>query len=95
MDLRRLAVSSALFILVGLLLLLASGPVLGLITSGSASTSSTASSGFGSSTGTTTTIESLLAFGFIGIGLVLEVFSLFTDVGPSISATEGAEARQP
>jgi len=59
---------------------------------------------FGSSAGSgasnTTTIEELLGFGVIGVGLVLEVLSLFTDVGGGIPTAnfppgEKAAVKQP
>ena len=64
-----------------------------LITSGSASSGST--TGFGASASTTddtATIESLVGFGLIGVGVVLEVFSLFTDVGAAAISPEKPEA---
>jgi len=72
-------------------LLLPSSPLYSIITTGS--TTSSLLSSFGS-TDDTSTIESILGFGMIGVGVVLEVFSLFTDVGAS-SPMAKAEAEQP
>lgn len=98
-DLRRLVLFSALLILAGLLLLLPSSPLMSLLTSGSTSSGSTTQGGFGisvsSTTDNTTTIESLVGFGMIGVGLVLEFFSLFTDVGGTMVPGERPEAKQP
>lgn len=81
---KRLAVISILLILVGLLLLLPSNPLLGILTGGLGSTSSNQAAAFVANSGTnsdpTTTIESMVGFGLVGVGLLLEVFSLFTDV---------------
>jgi hypothetical protein len=76
--LRRLVILSALFILAGLLLLLPTSAFYSVLTTGS--TTSGVLNSFGS-TDNTPTIESMLGFGLIGVGLVLEVFSLFTDFG--------------
>jgi hypothetical protein len=91
-DLRRLVVLSALLIFGGLLLLLPSSPLYNFITTGS--TTSAIFSGFGT-TDDTTTIESLLGFGLIGVGLVLEILSLFTDVGSGAPLAGTAEAERP
>jgi hypothetical protein len=107
--LRRLVVLSILLIFSGLVLLLPSSSLVSqLSTSSSASGSTTTTAGgfavsrsLGATAGTTTTgtVESMLAFGLIGVGLVLEVLSLFTDVGgvpvpggssPSAAEKEGA-----
>jgi len=99
-----LVVLSAILILGGLALLLPSSSLYSLITSGSTSSGSASVVRFGSSTGTstnnTTTIESLLGFGLIGVGLVLEVLSLFTDIGGtapsgSLPSAERAAVKQP
>ena len=92
MILRRLVLLSALFILAGLVLLLPSSPLYSIITTGSTTSSLLNSLG---STDNTSTIESLVGFGLIGVGLVLEVFSLFTDVGPAQPLAGKAEAKQP
>ena len=78
-ELRRLVLLSALLIFAGLLLLLPSSDFWSLLTTGS-----TTSSVFASLTSTddTAAIGSVLGFGAILVGLVLEVLSLFTDVGP-------------
>jgi len=85
-----LVVLSALIILGGIALLLPSSALYSLITSGS-STSATVRFGSSASTSTdTTTIESLIGFGLLGVGLVLEVLSLFTDVGGAVPDVGGA-----
>ena len=89
---RRLVILSVLLILGGLFLLLPSSPLYGIITSGSSS--SVSISGF-ATTDNTTTIESLLGFGLIGVGLVLEVLSMFTDVGAAAPPSGKAEAKRP
>jgi len=89
--LRRLVVLSALLILGGLALLLPSSPLYSIITTGS--TTASILSTFGS-TDNTSTIESIVGFGLIGVGLVLEVFSLFTDVGAAQPTTAKTEAQQ-
>jgi hypothetical protein len=94
--LRRLVLVSALLTLGGMALLVPSSPLLSLLTSGTAS-SSAAQAGFGASPSTTdssTTIESMVGFGLIGVGLVLEIFSLFTDVGGAAFASETSEVKQ-
>ena len=68
MILRRLVLLSVLFILGGLVLLLPSSPLYSLITTGSTTSSVLNSLG---STDNAPTIESLLGFGLIGVGLVL------------------------
>lgn len=88
---RRLVVLSALLILAGLALLLPSSALYSIVTSGS--TTSSVFSSFGTADNTTT-IESLLGFGLIGVGLILEIFSLFTDVGPGAPSPGKAEAKQ-
>jgi len=80
---RRLAVLSILLVVAGLLLLLPSSALYNLITPGSASGSISTRLAAVTSTDNTTTEESLLGFGLIGVGVVLEFLSLFTDVGPS------------
>lgn len=83
---RRLVVLSILLILAGLALLLPSSSLYSLLTKGSTSTATATVVRFGvsaasSTTDNTTTIESLVGFGLIGVGVVLELLSLFTDVG--------------
>lgn len=82
---RRLVVLSILLILAGLALLLPSSALYSLLTKGTTSTAASAVRfGVAASSSTsdnTTTIESLVAFGLIGVGVVLELLSLFTDVG--------------
>lgn len=98
---RRLVVLSALLVLLGLVLLLPSVPIWNLLTTGSTSSGSTAVVRFGapaSSTDNTTTIESLAGFGAIGVGLILEVFSLFTDglgATPAAAKPESAGESKP
>ena len=75
---RRLVVISALLTLAGLALLLPSSTLYSILTTGS--TTSSLLNSFGS-TDNTSTIESIVGLGLIGVGVVLEVFSLFTDVG--------------
>jgi hypothetical protein len=102
-DLRRLVVLSVLLTVGGLALLLPSIPLVSLITTGSVSSGATTVAGFGaraSTTDNTATIESLLGFGLIGVGAVLEFLSLFTDVGGAVSSgtiapAEKAEAKRP
>ena len=89
---RRLVVLSALLILGGLVLLLPSSPLYSIVTTGS--TTSSLLSAFGS-TDNTSTIESLVGFGLIGAGLVLEVVSLFTDGGAAAPPVANAETKQP
>jgi hypothetical protein len=96
--LRRLVVVSVLLTLGGLALLLPSSPLYSLITTGSTSTASATAAGFGasraSSTDNTTTIESLLGFGLIGVGIVLEIFSLFTDIGGAVPSMPDASSEK-
>jgi hypothetical protein len=101
--LRRLVVLSSLLILGGLLLLLPSSPLVAHLTSSTPSGSTTVG-GFGvtrsssATSDTTGTVESMLGFGLIGVGLVLEILSLFTDVGmafPGEGVPGKAEARLP
>jgi hypothetical protein len=85
-GLRRLVVLSILLILAGLALLLPSSALYSLLTKGSTSTGTSTVFRFGASASSstsdnTTTIESLVGFGLIGVGVVLELLSLFTDVG--------------
>lgn len=82
-GLRRLVVLSIVLILAGLALLLPSSALYSLLTSGSSSTSSASFelSRLSSVTSNTTTVESLLGFGLVGIGVIIEILSLFTDVG--------------
>ena len=89
---RRLVLLSALSILGGLVLLLPSSALYSIITTGSTTSGLLSSLG---STDNTSTIESLVGFGLIGVGLVLEVFSLFTDVGSAQPVVGKAEAKQP
>jgi len=84
--LRRLVVLSILLILAGLALLLPSSALYSLLTKGTTSTATSTAVRFGavassSTSDNTTTIESLVGFGLIGVGAVLELLSLFTDVG--------------
>jgi len=79
--LRRLVVLSILLILGGLALLLPSSALYSLLTSGSTSSVSFELSRESSVTSNTTTIESMLGMGLVGIGVILEILSLFTDVG--------------
>jgi hypothetical protein len=81
--LRRLVLLSALLILVGLALLLPSSALYSIITTGSTTSGLLSSLG---STDDSSTIESILGFGLIAVGLVLEVFSLFTDFGTAMPA---------
>jgi uncharacterized membrane protein YjjB (DUF3815 family) len=103
---RRLVVLSVLLILAGLLLLLPSSALYSLLTKGTTSSSTTPSSVFrfaisstSSTTDNTSTIESLVGFGLIAVGLVVELLSLITDVPGVASATLAAgtepEAAQP
>ena len=83
---RRLVVFSILLILAGLALLLPSSALYGLLTKGSTSTATStavrfAAAAASSTSDNTTTVESLIGFGLIGVGVVLELLSLFTDVG--------------
>jgi hypothetical protein len=84
-GLQRLVFLSAVLISAGLIPLLPSSPLVSLISSGSTTSSSSASQGgFGvvsTTTDATGVTESLLGLGLIGMGLVLEVLSLFTQVG--------------
>lgn len=98
---RRLAVVSILLILAGLLLLLPSSPLYSLITKGTTSSSTpTRSAVFefaipttSTSTDNTSTIESLVGFGLVAVGAVLELLSLVTDVpGPVSTVAAAAEA---
>jgi hypothetical protein len=98
--LRRLVVLSILLILGGLALLLPSSALYSLITTGSTSTGSTAVVRFGAAAASTTpdnttTIESLLGFGLIGVGVVLELLSLFTDVGAAMPSGTTSPAEMP
>jgi hypothetical protein len=95
---RRLVVASVFLILVGLVLLLPSSALASLLTNGSTSTGVT--SGFSArgataTTSDTTTIESLVGFGLLGVGLVLEFLSLFTDVGGAGVGGIGAAQTKP
>jgi hypothetical protein len=94
--LRRLVVLSFLLILGGLAILLPSSALYSLITTGSTTSGSAAVAAFGASrastTDNTTTIESLLGFGLIGVGAVLELLSLFTDVGGAMPTETSAQA---
>ncbi|MGH9919179.1 MAG: hypothetical protein ACRD6W_09980 [Nitrososphaerales archaeon] len=87
-------------ILAGLLLLLPSSPLYSLITKGTTSSATTtpasvfrfAVSTTSSSTDNTSTIESLVGFGLIAVGAVLELFSLITDVPGSVPPAAAAES---
>jgi hypothetical protein len=88
-GLRRLVVLSILLVLAGLALLLPSSDLYSLLTKGTTSTGTSTVFRFAASSSTsdnTTTIESLVGFGLIGVGVVLEVLSLFTDVGGAAPA---------
>ena len=98
-DLFFLVVLSILLILGGLALLLPSSALYNLMTTGSASSGSTttAAARFGAAAASTTsdnttTIESLLGFGLVGVGVVLELLSLFTDVGAAVPSGMTAQA---
>jgi hypothetical protein len=95
-----------LLILAGLLLLLPSSPLYTLITKGSTSSSAaTPASVFrfaitttSSTTSNTSTIESLVGFGLVAVGAVLELLSLVTDVPGAVSTVAAAadpEVTQP
>jgi hypothetical protein len=87
--LRRLVVLSILLTLVGLLLVLPSSALYSLLTSSGSTTSlSFELSRESSATSNTTTIESLLGFGLIGVGVILEILSLFTEIGGAPVGTE-------
>ena len=95
---RRLVVLSALLILAGLLLFLPSVPLWTLLTKGSTSSATAAGVRFASgasSTDSTTTTEALVGFGMVGLGLILEVFSLFTDVGGTTVPGAAQRAEKP
>jgi len=81
---KRLVVSSILMISLGLLLLLPSSELWSLITTGS--TTSISSIAFSAASGAdqTTVVESLMGFGLIAVGAVLEAFSLFTGVEATV-----------
>ena len=87
---RRLAVISILLILAGLLLLLPSSSLYNLITTGSASGTITQRIVAVSGSDDTSTTESLLGFGLIAVGAVVEFFSLFTDVPTAPVRAEAA-----
>jgi hypothetical protein len=78
-------VISILLILAGLALLLPSSALYSLLTKGTTSSTTAVfrlgASAASSGSDNTTTIESLVGFGLIGVGVVLELLSLFTDVG--------------
>jgi hypothetical protein len=95
--LRRLVLLSALLTLGGLALLLPSSPLMSLLSSGSTSSGATTTSFVISAptTDNTATIESLVGFGMIGVGVVLEIFSLFTDVGGALVSPDRPEAAEP
>jgi hypothetical protein len=80
-----LVLLSALLILGGLLLMLPSSELYGIITG----SSTTGGFSFTSVSGTdeTSAIESLLGFGLVGVGLILEMFSLFTEVGVAMPSS--------
>ena len=77
---RRLVVVSLLLVLGGMVLLFPSSALFNLLTTGDASGGAVALQR-ALSPDNTTTIESMIGFGLIGVGAVLEFFSLFTDVG--------------
>jgi hypothetical protein len=82
-----LVVLSVLLILGGLTLLLPSSSLVSQIASATSSGSAPAgalAASRTSGTDATTTIESMVGFGMIGVGLVLEVLSLFTEVGMAV-----------
>jgi hypothetical protein len=76
--LRRLVLLSALLILAGLALLLPTSALYSVLTTGSTTSAILSSIG---GTDDSSTIEAMLGFGLIGVGVVLEIFSLFTDFG--------------
>ncbi|MDA4122196.1 MAG: hypothetical protein OK456_03335 [Thaumarchaeota archaeon] len=93
---RRLVVLSILLILAGLALLLPSSALYSLLTKGTTSTATSAAVRFGavassSSSDNTTTIESLVGFGLIGVAAVLELLSLVTDVGVATPTRTGSQ----
>jgi hypothetical protein len=91
---RRLVVASVFLILVGLVLVLPSSALVSLLTNGSTSTVTSGFSARGATTSTdTTTIESLVGFGLLGVGLVLEILSLFTDVGAGVGGIGAAQTK--
>ena len=95
-QMRRLVVASVFLILVGLVLLLPSSALVSLLTNGSTSTVTSGFSVRGATTATdTTTIEPLVGFGLLGVGLVLEILSLFTDVGGAGVGGIGAAQTKP
>jgi hypothetical protein len=91
-------VVSILLILAGLLLLLPSSDLYSLLTKGTTSSASTsgasifrfAATATSSTTSNTSTIESVVGFGLIAVGLVVELLSLITDVPGAPSAVAGA-----
>lgn len=84
---RRLVVLSILLTLGGLVLLLPNTPFYNLLTTGSASGSvSTRFALATSSPDSTTTTESVLGFGLLGMAAVLQILSLITDVGGAVAA---------
>jgi hypothetical protein len=104
--LRRLVVLSILLILGGLVLLLPSSALYSLITKGTTSSGSTTAIRFGigaaaaptTTTSNTTTIESLVGFGLVGLGAVVELLSLVADVGavvPSRTTTTAESEMGP
>jgi hypothetical protein len=102
--LKRLVVLSAVMVFTGLMLLLPASQLWSLLTAGNTSPTSGAAFRAASASGVTDntgTIESLAGFGAVGVGLVLEVFSLFTDVGAAAPSLEAGvpvvkvEEKQP
>ncbi len=89
-SLRRLVVLSILLTLGGLVLLLPSSPLMSQFAP-SASSGSAPAGAFAVSRATntdaTSAIESMAGIGLIGMGLVLEFLSLFTDVGAGVPST--------
>ncbi|MDG6915784.1 MAG: hypothetical protein JRM86_03110 [Nitrososphaerota archaeon] len=84
---RKLVLASALLVLAGFLLLLPSSQFWSLLSpSSSPAPSATAfrfalSRASGGSSSTTNDLESIVGLGAVAVGLILEVFSMFTDVG--------------
>jgi hypothetical protein len=92
--LRRLVVLSIILTVGGLLLLLPNSAFYNLITTGSASGSTATRFAVVSGTDNTSTMESLAGFALVGMGIVFEFLSLFTDVGGSIPTGVVAQPQQ-
>jgi len=90
--LRRLVILSALLILAGLALLLPTSALYSVLTTGSTTSAILSSIG---GTDDTSTIESMLGFGLIGVGVVLEIFSLFTDFGAATPIASAPMIEEP